>query len=455
MARSPAQLREDALRIWQVGLAAVRSPRLLLAAVEVEGASLRLGEESFDLLSIDRIAVVGGGKAAAGMALAFEQALGPNVIRDKRLFGVVNVPADCLLPTDAVTLHPGRPAGLNEPTEAGVVGARQMLNLVSELGPHDLCVCLLSGGASALLPCPLDGFALADKITLTRELSARGATIEQLNAVRRELSEIKGGGLARACRAGELVSLIISDVPGDDLATIGSGPTVLGASDPEKAIAVLEAFDLSNTAAGERAIRSLDRRAVHSNSATSAIDEASTRCEIHNIIIGNNATAVDAAGVEAERLGYSHAMVSANAPEGDAEHVAHKLVEMGRRMRSEDGPDCLITGGEPTVKLAPEGVRGRGGRNQQLCLAALAELNNWHGLALISGGTDGEDGPTEAAGALVDEQIAAAAKRLGLNPRDYLARNDAYTFFEHAGGLLKTGPTHTNVCDLRVLTVSR
>ena len=455
MPRSPAQLREDALRIWQAGLAAVQSPRLIFSAVEIVGNALRLGEHWFGLDDIDRIAVVGGGKATAGMALAFEQALGSGLLREKRITGILNVPADCILPTEALILHPGRPPGVNEPTEAGVAGVQRMLRVVSELGPRDLCVCLLSGGASALLPAPVEGFSLEDKIMLTRELSARGATIEQLNTVRRELSRLKGGGLARACRAGKLVSLIISDVPGDDLATIGSGPTVLAASDPDKAIAFLEAFALSDTAAGVRAVELLHRRAARRDGLEIPGNDAPNHCEIRNVIIGNNAIAVDAAGVEAERLGYSHAMISANAPEGDAQEVARRILEMARPMRTEGSPDCLISGGEPTVKLAPAAVRGRGGRNQQLCLAALAELNDWQGLALLSGGTDGEDGPTDAAGALVDEEVAAAAKRLGLNSRDYLARNDAYSFFEQAGGLLKTGPTHTNVCDLRVITVSR
>jgi glycerate 2-kinase len=458
MPRTPAQLREDALRIWSAGLEAVRSPALMFDAVEVAGGDLRLGDQLLDLNSIDRIAVVGGGKAAAGMATALEQALGPQLLRDKRVAGWVNVPADCVRSADVITLHPGRAAGMNEPAEAGVAGVGHMLRLVANLGPRDLCVCFISGGASALLPAPVDGLSLEDKIAITREMSARGATIEQMNLVRRSLSAVKGGGLANACRAGRLVSLILSDVPGDDLGTIGSGPTVLEAASPRDAMAVIQSLGLADLPAGARATAILEQRLAESNGETATPDAAVTPhgCRVTNIIIGNNATAVDAAGIEAERLGYSHAMTSANRPEGLAEEVAQGLVEMGRRMREDaSGPDCLISGGEPTVKLAPSETRGRGGRNQQLCLAALAELSDWRGLALLSGGTDGEDGPTDAAGALVDGVVAAEGKRLGLEPRDYLARNNAYTFFEATGGLLKTGPTHTNVCDLRVLTVGR
>ncbi|MBA4104491.1 MAG: glycerate kinase [Pirellula sp.] len=453
MLRTPEQLRADALRIWRAGLDAVRSPQLIFDAVEVEGSTLRLGDEFFDLNAIDRIGVVGGGKAAAGMAVALEQALGPRILRAKHVHGLVNVPADCLQPTDAIRLHAGRPAGVNEPTSEGVAGVREMLRIVAELGPRDLCICLISGGGSALLPAPIDGFALEDKVALTREMSARGATIEQMNAVRRALSRVKGGGLAAACRAGRLVALILSDVPGDDLAAISSGPTMLGAAKPRAAMEVIEALSLAAIPAGANAQALLRERMAADGEQEPAANPFG--CEISNLLIGNNATAVDGAGVEAERLGYSHAMVSANAPEGLVEEVAAGIVTMARRMRDEPGPDCLISGGEPTVRLAPAAERGRGGRNQQLCLAALAELADWRRLCLLSGGTDGEDGPTDAAGACVDELIAAEVQRLHLDPRPSLARNDAYTFFDAVGGLLRTGPTHTNVCDLRVLTVSR
>ncbi|HEX6961593.1 MAG TPA: DUF4147 domain-containing protein [Lacipirellula sp.] len=456
MPRTAAQLREDVLRIWLAGVTAVRSPRLIFDTVEVADGDLRLGDEWVRLDGIRRIAVVGGGKAAAGMTQALEQALGPAVLQQKHLHGLVSVPDDCLLPTDAVKLFPGRPAGLNEPTAEGLRGAHQMLRLVAELHPQDLCICLLSGGASALLPAPIEGISLADKLALTREMSARGATIHQMNAVRRELSHIKGGGLARACRASRLVALIISDVPGDDVSLIGSGPTVQISDGVVRAIAALRTLALTDLPAGRRAIKILeDRLDSHPRPPSLDLKTTSHCCQVANVIIGNNSMAVDAAGAEAERLGYSHAMIAANEPEGDAEEVARKLVEMARQMRNDSGPDCLITGGEPTVRLAPATIRGRGGRNQQLCLAALAEERDWRDVALISGGVDGEDGPTDAAGAVVDESVTENANALGLNPRDFLARNDAYSFFTRTGGLLKTGPTHTNVCDLRVITVSR
>jgi hydroxypyruvate reductase len=458
MIRSQEQLRADGLRIWRAGLEGVRSPRLVLNALAVEGRTLHTPGEVINLDDIDRITVVGAGKAAAGMAQAVEQVLGPSLLAEKRLTGCVSVPADCLAATDAVQLCAGRPAGVNEPTAEGVACTANILRLVSHLGPRDLCLCLISGGGSALLPAPIEGLSLADKVFFTRELSARGATIEQLNVLRRELSAVKGGGLAHACRAGRLIALVISDVLGDDLRTIASGPTAPTSLAPEAAIEILQRFSLADAPAGARVVALLRQRGgVGPVTAPLSLDAFVTPagCRVSNHIIGNNAAAVDAAGVEAERLGYSHAMIAAVATEGRAEELARHLAQMVGAMRSHDGPDCLISGGEPTVELAPVAVRGRGGRNQQLCLAVLSERTDWRGAAFISGGTDGEDGPTDAAGACVDEAVAAKARQQGLDVQGYLARNDAYAFFDAAGGLLFTGPTHTNVCDLRVVTLSR
>ena len=447
MQRSSQQLREDAERIWWAGVEAVQPQRLIPRFVSAQGNTLRVGDQDFDMQSINRIAIVGAGKAGASMTLSLEAALGDELLQAKQVTGWVNVPADCVEPTQCVHLHPARPAGRNEPTPEGVSGTAEILKMVSSLGDHDLCLCVISGGGSALLPAPLDGFALQDKAQLTRDISARGGTIEQLNAVRRELSQIKGGGLSRTCRAGQLICLILSDVLGDDLETIASGPTVARQPTPQAALQVFRELELENTPAGQQAMVLLQQAPARSLESTT---------QVTNLLIGNNAIAVDAAGIEAERLGYSHAMISATDPEATAEEVAAHLLKMAETMRGQPGgPDCLISGGEPTVKLAPERDRGLGGRNQQLVLSALANLENWQDLALLSGGTDGEDGPTDAAGAIVNQQIAQRARDLGLQATDYLRRNDAYHFFESAGGLIKTGPTHTNVCDLRVVVVSR
>ncbi|HEY4232935.1 MAG TPA: DUF4147 domain-containing protein [Lacipirellulaceae bacterium] len=453
MSRTSAQLRADVESIWWAGVRAVLPEQLVPEHVHVIGDTLLAGDEEIDLRDVRRIAIVGGGKACAGMAVALERVFGPQLLAAKQITGWVNVPADCVIPIQRVRLHAARPPNVNEPRPEGVAGTHEILKLVSSLGSGDLCFCLISGGGSALLPAPVPGISLDDKISLGRTLSAAGANIEQLNTVRRPLSVVKGGGLARACRAGRLISLIISDVLGDPLDLIASGPTVAAPPLASDALAVLEDLQLNNHPELAKVIHLLRKR--ESDDSLFVGNSPSPTCQVTNLIIGNNAVAVDAAGCEALRLGYSHAMNAANASEGPAEEVGRQLAEMALRMRHGPGPDCLISGGEPTVKLVEESMRGQGGRNQQLALAALAKLGDCEGIALLSGGTDGEDGPTDAAGALVTTETVAAAHKQGLAAADYLRRNDAYHFFDAAAGLFKTGPTHTNVCDLRVITTAR
>jgi glycerate 2-kinase len=451
MSRTADQLRADALSIWHAGVDAVRSDRLVQQQVRVTGDDLWIGEENTPLAEIRRIVVVGAGKAGAGMAQGLEAALGPRVLAEKQVTGWVNVPADCVRPLQCIHLHAARPPGINEPTPQAVAGTEQILKLVSGLNERDLCLVLLSGGGSALLPAPPPEVPLAEKIALTRRLSAAGANIQELNTVRKQLSRVKGGGLARACRAGRLVTLVISDVLGDPLDVIASGPTVEDRSTPQEALAILQRLVPDYAVVAPAATRWLYQRA------TAGPPPAPVTCQVRHVILANNATAVEAAGREAERRGYVHAMHAAATLEGPAEEVGRHLAQMARYMREHAPPECLITGGEPTVQLVPPPLRGQGGRNQQLVLAALLELglDGCRGIVLLSGGTDGEDGPTDAAGAVIDERLAQRCRELQLDAGDYLRRNDAYTFFDQLGGLIKTGPTHTNVCDLRVVVVQR
>ncbi|HTU26938.1 MAG TPA: DUF4147 domain-containing protein [Pirellulales bacterium] len=458
MTRDLATLRRDGQQIWQAGLDAVRSDRLVEATVRVEGPTLWVADEAIDLARVRRIAIVGAGKAGAGMAAGLERALGPRLLAEKQALGWINVPADCVRPLKHVRLHAARPAGVNEPTAEGVRGAEEILRIVAGLVPDDLCFMLISGGGSALLPAPAAGVPLADKLAITRHLSASGANIAELNTVRKQLSRIKGGGLARACRAGRLFSLIISDVPGDPLDVIASGPTVENPSSALDALAVLQRYEAAR--AVPAVVEFVERLAASAVAGGSAgAKAAASACQVTNLVIGNNALAVDAAGIVAERLGYSHAMVVAAEPEGMAESVGEHLAAMARSMLKGTGPDCLISGGEPVVKLVAADRRGKGGRNQQLVLAAgvaLAELGaDAKRIFILSGGTDGEDGPTDAAGAWIDGDVLARAATAGLDPRAFLARNDAYHFFEPLHALLKTGPTDTNVCDVRVVLVAR
>ena len=330
-----------------------------------------------------------------------------------------------------------------------------------------MCICLLSGGGSALLPAPLEGVSLADKQQLTRQLSGAGANIRQLNTVRKQLSRIKGGGLARSCRAGTLATLVISDVLGDPLDIIASGPTVPDPATGDDALQVLR--DLLGDAAPSAIVELLERRR-DAVSATTRVPLAPTPdyvtshgCQVFHRVIGNNAVAVEAAADEARRRGYRVIAEAAEQLEGFAEDVGRTLVERVVRLAATDDRGALVTGGEPVVKLAPADRRGRGGRNQQLVLAALADLRRRYGessewpfeLSLLSGGTDGEDGPTDAAGGWIDAQVDRRSLDLRLDLDDALARNDAYPLLAAAGGLLKTGPTHTNVCDVRVVLWKR
>ncbi|MDP7017833.1 MAG: DUF4147 domain-containing protein [Pirellulaceae bacterium] len=453
MGRSSEQLHDDMLAIWRAGVDAVRSDRLVREHVRVRGAWLDIADTKLRLDRIGRIAVVGGGKAGAGMAQGLLDALGPRLVDEKQVHGWINVPADCVRPGGPITLHAARPAGHNEPTPAGVAGVERILEIIGGLSEDDLCLCLLSGGGSALLPAPPAGVSLADKQQVTRLLSGGGANINELNTVRKQLSRVKGGRLAQACAGGHLVTLVISDVIGDPLDIIASGPTTPDSASPADAIAVLERFTSPENPAPGSVLAALGAAAPAPPRVTAVTA---------SYVIGNNAAAVDAAGVEAERRGYSHAMASAAALEGAAEGVGVKLAQMALKMRDQPGPDCLISGGEPTVTLAPPAIRGSGGRNQQLVLAALQVLLEKNPsaplerMALMSGGTDGEDGPTDAAGAFIDASVAASLPAHALSAvADHLSRNDAYAFFDQHGGLIRTGPTHTNVCDLRVATVAQ
>ncbi len=449
-------LRHDALAIWQAGLDAVKADRLVTENVRVESTCLLIGKNAelvIDLDRINRLLVIGAGKAGAGMVRGIEKAIPENVATEKQLTGWVNVPEDCVEPTRWVHLHPARPAGLNEPTESGIYGTQKILELVRSAGPEDVCICLLSGGGSALLPAPIEGISLQDKQKVTQVLSAAGANIAELNTVRKQLSRVKGGKLLRQCRAGWLITLVISDVLGDPLDVIASGPTVPDTSTPAEALDVLRRYCDREGDIPRHIFDVLEKRAAKQPSVNS---EPSTTQAFH-LIIGNNQTAVEAAGRKAVELGYATTTRAATMLEGLAEDVARSLVREGLERLKLPGCHCLVSGGEPVVRLAPPEIRGRGGRNQQLVLAAAEMLWNDppEGLILLSAGTDGEDGPTDAAGAFVDAAMIKAAKERGMQPRPYLERNDAFHFFEPLSGLVRTGPTHTNVCDLRVVLTGR
>jgi hydroxypyruvate reductase/glycerate 2-kinase len=434
-------LRKDAEAIWWAAVEAVKPQPLLEAA-------LRAPELAADLGAARHIVVVGAGKASAAMAEAFESAAGPLL---DRVTGVVNVPAETVRPLRAIRLCAARPAGSNHPTAEGVAGTNRILELVEKAEPDDVVVCLLSGGGSALLPAPVLGVSLEDKQLITKLLHACGATINEMNAVRKHLSRIKGGGLVRAFHGKAMWSLIISDVIGDPLDVIASGPTAADPTTFADALGVLSRYGLPASAPA----------AVLAHLTAGARGEAAETLKVlpkivHNRILANNALALAAAAKKAEALGYNVVNLGSFI-EGETRQVAVALAGIVRGIQT-DGqplrpPVCVLSGGETTVTLGAN--HGRGGRNQEFVLAAALKLgpDGMRDVVLLSGGTDGEDGPTDAAGAVADYATLERAKALNLSGEAFLARNDAYSFFEATGDLLKSGLTQTNVMDVRVFLI--
>lgn len=426
--------------IWQAGIASVAPGRLIPQSLESLSS-----EWKRDLSYAPRILVVGAGKAGAAMAVAIEAAI------PDRLTGLVNVPEGAVESTKFIRLHAARPVGSNHPTEAGVAGAEEMLRLLASAGPDDVALCLISGGGSALLPCPVEGVSLADKQAITKILHASGATIGEMNAVRKHLSRVKGGRLAQAFPGMRMISLIISDVVGDPLDVIASGPTAPDPTTFADAVAVLDRYGL--TADAPASVVAFLRRGM-----AGEIPETpkSLPPNVHNLVIGSNATALAAARVKAESLGYRVHDLGPNV-EGETAPVAVAVAELATRIRDRGEPlrppACVLIGGETTVTLGAS--PGKGGRNQEFVLAAMNHLGEagMRDICILSGGTDGEDGPTDAAGAVASIETVYAARPAGLSASDYLRRHDAYAYFDRVGGLIRTGLTGTNVMDLRIVLV--
>jgi hydroxypyruvate reductase/glycerate 2-kinase len=431
--------------IWQAAVDAARPEDLVRAALSNPGQPLY--EEA---ARAPRILVVGGGKAGSAMSASIEEVLAEEL---DRMEGLVNVPADLVRPLRAIQLHAARPAGTNEPTPEGVAGVCQMLELLTRAGPHDVALCLLSGGGSALLPAPVEGVTLEAKQQVTRMLHACGATINEMNAVRKHLSRIKGGRLAQAFQGRALFSLIISDVVGDPLDVIASGPTAADPTTFADALAVLQKYRLFGNG-GPRVPASVERYLEEGAAGHKPETPKKVPANVHNYVIGNNARALAAAQAKAEEFGYGVLNLGAYL-EGETREVATALAGIVRSVRRDawplPAPLCILSGGETTITLTEH--HGLGGRNQEFVLAAAVKLGlpGLRNVVLLSGGTDGEDGPTDAAGAIADEETLRQAESRGLSPTSFLARNDAYHFFEATGDLLKTGLTQTNVMDVRVL----
>ncbi|MFA5206563.1 MAG: DUF4147 domain-containing protein [Lentisphaeria bacterium] len=435
---------EMTMHLIQAALAAVEPGAAVRVAVGRDGDVLSVAGHAYNLRDYDRVFLAGGGKAGAPMAQALAAILG-----DRLTAGWVNVKEGHLargtVPA-ALTIHEARHP---VPDAAGLAGAERVLALAREAGARDLLFCLISGGGSALLPAPAASLSLDDVQALTGVLLRCGATINEVNAVRKHVSRLAGGQLARAAAPAAVVSLILSDVVGSPLDVIASGPTVPDGSTFAEALAVLDRYGVTETVPATVRAHLLAGRQGRVPETPKPGDRLFRR--VQNVIVGGNAIAAQAAKAEAERLGF-HALVLSTYVEGEAREVGRVAAGIAKSLTA-DGlplarPACVILGGETTVTVRGA---GRGGRNQELALAAALALDGWAGVTVIALATDGTDGPTDAAGAVVTGDTVRRAREQGLDAAAFLAANDAYTFFDRAGGLLRTGPTNTNVNDLTVI----
>jgi len=413
--------------------------------VKLEADRLKVGDYEVNLNEVGRIVAIGGGKAGAAMAITLEQILG-----DRLMGGVVNIPGGTL-PGKTVRKIKFVEAGHPVPTESGVKGTRQMLDLIGGLGPRDLVICLISGGGSALMPLPAEGIELSELQEVTQLLLKSGATIQEFNAVRKHLSAFKGGQLARAAFPARIVTLIISDVIGDRLDTIASGPSCCDLTTYQDAFSVLEKYELMGKIPTSVMVRLRDGVEGMIPETPGSGEECFQKA--YYKIIASNVNALEMA-VEVGRAHNLNVHVLTTAMQGEARQVGDDLTRVMREV-SETGrpisiPSLLLSGGETTVTVKGKGM---GGRNQELVLNAALGLAGLDNAAIVSFGTDGIDGPTDSAGAIADGCTLSRAMELGLDISSYLDNNDSYHFFKELGDLVMTGPSGTNIMDVAAAIV--
>jgi glycerate 2-kinase len=434
---------KDAEEIFRTALAAVDPERLVRRCLKLRGAKLSVDSKAYDLDNFERVIVIGAGKGSAPMARGVEKVLGKRIDH-----GLVIVKYGHTVPLEKVRIVD---AGHPIPDKNGVVGAREILEILSGTGKRDLVISLFSGGGSALMDDFQAGITLADVQKATSLLLSCGADISEINTIRKHVSKVKGGRLARTASPSPMINLLLSDVIGDDLDVIASGPTVPDESTFADAMEVLERYGLKKRFPK----RIMDYLKL---GLTGKVSETPKRGDpifnnITNRIVGNNRMALSAAASRAKRLGYRPLILSARL-QGEAKEAAKFLTAVAKEVSEQDRPvkkpACLIAGGETTVTLCGKGM---GGRNQETALSAAMEINGWVGIVFLSGGSDGTDGPTDAAGGMVDGKSLARAMKKSINIRSCLDRNDSYRFFKEFGGHLITGPTLTNVMDIVVILI--
>lgn len=441
-------MRKEAEEMFRAAIDRVNPYDAVRRFLRLKGTLLKLEhgkqqEVDLDLEGFRRIFLVGGGKATAPMARAVEDSLGARVNG-----GFINVKygfTDKLSYTEIVEAdHP-------IPDQSGVEGTKKIIDLLEQTGENDLIFSLISGGGSALLPLPADRISLEEKQTLTKNLLECGASIDEINTIRKHLSASKGGQMARSAFPSTTVNLMLSDVVGDKMDVIASGPFVPDPSTFEDAAEIIDKYNLKDL---PQSIKNYLMNGVEKRVPETPKEGNPIFDRVHNYIIGSNVLALEAAKETAQRMGYQTLVLSSTI-EGETKDVAGVHAAIASEILSTGSPistpACIISGGETTVTIKGKGL---GGRNQEFCLAAAIAMRDLPPrVVLLSGGTDGNDGPTPAAGAIIDPLTVRKGEDLGLNAATYLTDNDAYHYFKKTDELLVTGPTKTNVMDVRIILV--
>lgn len=440
-------MRREAEEIFRASIRRVDPYNAVKRFVPIADERLRLdleahGAAELRLDEFERIFVVGGGKASAPMAKALEDLLGSRIEQ-----GLINVKYGFSEPLSRMeVVEAGHPL----PDEKGVMGTKRILRLLREAKERDLVFSLISGGGSALLPSPAGGIPLAEKQSVTKGLLDCGASIDEINTIRKHISLSKGGQMARAAFPATTVNLMLSDVVGDRVDVIASGPFVPDSSTFEDAWGIVAKYDLPIPAS----VKEYLQKGLRGEAPETPKKGDPLFAKVHNVIIGSNILALEAAQEAAEAMGYG-CLILSSMVEGETREIAKahtaiakEILQSGHPLKP---PACIISGGETTVTIRGKGL---GGRNQEFCLASALELSGApQRVVILSGGTDGNDGPTEAAGAVVDALTTSRGAAAGLQALEALNHNDSFHFFERSGDLLITGPTKTNVMDVRLVLV--
>ncbi|MCB0103173.1 MAG: glycerate kinase [Anaerolineales bacterium] len=421
---------KDIMQILNACINAVEPGNAIRNFVRREKNILQIEDQKYDLNEFDQVTVLGLGKATEAMSLALLDVLGSYPSR-----GLLIPKQAFTSPASGFTVSPG---GHPVPTAASIHAGNSAFDLASTLTEKDLLICLISGGGSALMTSPQRGLQLEDLQALTKLLLACGARVDEINTLRRHLDRVKGGGIAKSVNGARIASLILSDVVANPLEAIASGPTAPDPSTREDALSILKKYDL--LAKVPAAILQVLENTPETPKPNDPLFE-----RVQNVLVGSNSLAAEAGLEMAKSLGFETHFLG-DTWQGEAREVAKKLCRYFKREYPR--PFCWIAGGETTVTLHG---RGKGGRNQELALAAAIEMNGLENSMLITLATDGEDGPTDAAGAVVVGESYQRGERLGVNAQAFLSQNDAHSYFEKLGDLLQTGPTGTNVNDLTIL----